>query len=121
MAKYVDGFVIPLPEKNLAAYRRMASKAGKVWMDHGALSYFECVGDDLTPEGVIATFPRAAKTKPGETVIFSWIVYRSRAHRNSVIKKVLADPRLATMMDPKKSPFDVKRLVMGGFKVVVEG
>lgn len=121
MAHYVDGFVIPLPKKNLAAYRRMASRSGKVWMEHGALAYFECVGDDLTPEGVVATFPRTVKTKPGETVIFSWVVYRSRAHRASVVKKVLSDPRLAKLMDPNKSPFDVKRMVMGGFKVMVEG
>ena len=121
MAHYVDGFVIPMLKKNLAAYRRMASKSGKIWMEHGALAYFECVGDDLAPEGVIATFPRTVKARPGETVIFSWIVYRSRAHRNSVIKKVLSDPRLAAMMDPRKSPFDVKRMVMGGFKVLVEG
>ena len=121
MAQYVDGFVIPLPEKNLAEYRRIATKAGKVWMEHGALAYFECVGDDLAPEGVVATFPRTVKAKSGETVIFSWIVYRSRAHRDSVMKKVMADPRLATMMDPKNPPFDMKRMVMGGFKVLVEG
>ncbi|MGB3525014.1 MAG: DUF1428 domain-containing protein [Flavobacteriales bacterium] len=119
MAKYVDGFVIPLPEKNLPEYRRIAAKAGKVWMELGALAFFECVGDDLTPEGIKATFPRAARTKPGETVIFSWIVYRSRAHRDSIMKKVMADPRLAKLMDP--SPFDMKRMVTGGFKVLVEG
>ena len=90
-------------------------------MAHGALAYYECVGDDMTPEGVIATFPRTVKVKPGETVLFSWILYRSRAHRDSVNKKVMADPRLAKMMDPKKSPFDMKRMVVGGFKVLVEG
>lgn len=121
MAPYADGFVIPLPEKNLAKYRRIAAKAGKVWMEHGALAYYECAGDDLTPAGIVTTFPRMAKVKPGETVIFSWILYRSRAHRNSVIKKVMADPRLADLMDPKDSPFDMKRMAMGGFKVIVEG
>ncbi|MEO8589352.1 MAG: DUF1428 domain-containing protein [Flavobacteriales bacterium] len=121
MARYADGSVIPLPKKKLAEYRRRATLAAKVWMEHGALSYFECVGDDLAPTGIVATFPRAAKAKPTETVIFSWIVYRSRAHRASVIKKVMADPRLAKMMDPKKSPFDVKRMVYGGFTVLVEG
>ena len=121
MARYADGFVIPIPEKNLAEYRRIATKAGKVWMEHGALAYYECAGDDMTPEGVIATFPRTVKVKPGETVLFSWILYRSRAHRDSVNKKVMADPRLAKMMDPKKSPFDMKRMVVGGFKVLVEG
>jgi uncharacterized protein YbaA (DUF1428 family) len=121
MAGYADGFVIPIPQKKLAQYRRIAGKAGKVWMEHGALAYYECVGDDLTPQGVVATFPRMVKGKPGETVIFSWILYRSLAHRNSVMKKVMADPRLATMMDPKDPPFDMKRMVMGGFKVMVEG
>ena len=120
MAHYVDGFVIPLPRKKLAQYRRIASKAGKVWREHGALAYFECTGDDLKPKGVVATFPRMLRTKPGETVVFSWIVYRSRAHRDSVNKKVMADPRLADMMDPKASPFDVKRMVYGGFNVLVE-
>jgi uncharacterized protein YbaA (DUF1428 family) len=121
MAPYADGFVIPILKTNLAKYRRIASKAGKVWMEHGALAYYECVGDDLTPKGVVATFPRTVKVKPGETVIFSWILYRSRAHRDSVNKKVMADPRLADMMDPKDSPIDMKRMVMGGFKVLVEG
>lgn len=120
MAHYADGFVIPIPKKNLAQYRRIATKAGKVWREYGALAYFECVGDDLEPEGIVATFPRTVKTRPGETVIFSWIVYRSRAHRDSVMKKVMADPRLAKMMDPKKPPFDMKRMVAGGFKVLVE-
>src|SRR5690606_28171302 len=121
MARYADGFVIPVPQKKLAQYRRIATKAGKVWMEHGALAYYECVGDDLTPEGFVTTFPKMAKLKPGETVIFSGILYRSRAHRNSVMRKVMADPRLATMMDPKDPPFDMKRMAMGGFKVLVEG
>lgn len=121
MAGYADGFVIPIPKKNLAKYRRIASKSGKVWMEHGALAYFECVGDDLSPQGIVATFPRAVKAKAGETVLFSWVLYRSRAHRNSVMKKVMDDPRLVDMMDPKAMPFDMKRMVMGGFKVLVEG
>lgn len=121
MAPYVDGFVIPIPQKNLAGYRRMATKAKQVWMEHGALAYYECVGDDLTPPGFVNTFPRMAKLKAGETVLFSWILYRSRTHRNSVMRKVLADPRLEKLMDPKDPPFDMKRMVMGGFKVIVEG
>ncbi|MFZ1686591.1 MAG: DUF1428 domain-containing protein [Flavobacteriales bacterium] len=121
MARYADGFVIPIPKKNLAKYRRIATKSGKVWMEHGALAYYECVGDDLTPPGIVATFPRTVKVKAGETVVFSWVLYRSRAHRDSVMKKVMADPRLADMMDPKHPPFDMKRMVMGGFKVLVEG
>jgi uncharacterized protein YbaA (DUF1428 family) len=116
---YVDGFVLPIPRKNLQAYRRMAQKAGKVWREHGALEYRECVGDDLDVKGV-KTFPRQIKPKPGETVVFSWIVYRSRAHRDQVNKKVMKDPRLASMMDEKSMPFDMKRMVYGGFKVLVE-
>jgi len=117
--RYVDGFVLPIPRKNLQAYRRMARKAGKVWREHGALEYRECVGDDLNIKGV-KTFPRLVKPKHGETVVFSWIVYRSRAHRDRVNAKVMKDPRLAKMMDPKAMPFDVRRMVYGGFKVLVE-
>ena len=117
--RYVDGFVLPIPRKNIQAYRRMARKAGKVWREHGALEYRECIGDDLNIKGV-KTFPRLVKPKPGETVVFSWIVYRSRAHRDRVNAKVMKDPRLAKMMDPKAMPFDVRRMVYGGFKVLVE-
>ena len=119
MARYVDGFVLPIPRKNLKAYWRMARAAAKVWKDHGALEYRECVGDDLkTRFGV--PFPRLAKIKPGETVVFSWIVYKSRADRDRINAKVMKDPRLAKMMDPKAMPFDMKRIAYGGFKIVVE-
>lgn len=115
---YVDGFVLAVPEKNLAAYKRMARKAGKVWRDHGALEYFECVGDDV-PTGKLTSFPQAVKLKPGETVVFSWIVYKSRRDRDRINKQVMADPRLADMMDPKALPFDGKRMFWGGFKMIV--
>ena len=118
MAHYVDGFVIPVPKKNVNVYRRMAQKAGKVWRDHGALEFRECVGDDLNVKMGLP-FPRGIKIKPGETVIFSWVVYKSRAHRDSVNKKVMKDPRLVKMMD-QPMPFDVKRMLYGGFKTIVE-
>src|SRR5688572_15342064 len=104
---YVDGFLLPVPKKNLAAYRRIARKAGKIWREYGALDYKECVGDDLNQKGFVP-FPRAIKVKAGETVVFSYIVYKSRAHRNAVNKKVMSDPRLSAMCDPKSMPFDVK-------------
>ncbi len=114
--KYVDGFVIPIPKKNLPAYRRMAAAAGKIWRDHGALDYKECVGNDLqTKYGM--PFPRLAKLKRGETVLFSYIGYKSRAHRDRVNAKVMKDPRMDKM--PKTMPFDMKRMVYGGFKVIV--
>ena len=119
MPKYVDGFVVPVPKKNLQAYRRMARKAGKVWREHGALEYIECVADDVKV-GKITSFPQSVKLKPAETVVFSWIVYESRAHRDRVLKKVMADPRLASMMDPKSMPFDGKRMIYGGFKLLIE-
>jgi uncharacterized protein YbaA (DUF1428 family) len=117
--RYVDGFVLPVPKKSLQLYRGIARKAGKVWRDHGALEYVEATGDDLKVKGT-AKFPKMAKAKPGETVVFSWIVYKSRAHRDRVNKKVMKDPRIAKMMDPKKMPFDVKRMAYGGFKVLVD-
>jgi uncharacterized protein YbaA (DUF1428 family) len=117
MAHYVDGFVLPLPKKNLNAYRRMAQTAGMVWRDHGALEFRECVGDDLNVKMGLP-FPRAIRTKPSETVVFSWIVYKSRAHRDRVNAKVMKDPRFAKM--PKTMPFDVKRMLYGGFKTIVE-
>lgn len=116
---YVDGFVIPVPRKNLPAYRRMSHKAGKIWREYGALEYRECVGDDLKVKGMKG-FPALVKPKPGETVVFSWIVYKSRAHRDRVNAQVMKDPRLANMMDPKSMPFDAKRMVYGGFKTVVD-
>jgi uncharacterized protein YbaA (DUF1428 family) len=116
---YVDGFVVPVPKKNLDAYRRMATKAGKVWREYGALDYKECVGDDVKP-GKRTSFPQAVKLKAGEVVFFSWIVYRNRKHRDSVNKKVMKDERITGMMDPKKFPFDGKRMFWGGFKVMVD-
>ncbi|MGH9785439.1 MAG: DUF1428 domain-containing protein [Terriglobia bacterium] len=117
--RYVDGFVLPVPKKNLNAYRRMARKAGKVWRDHGALQYVEAVGDDLNVK-MGAPFPRTIQLQAGETVVFSWIVFKSRAHRDRVIAKVMKDPRLAAMMDPQAMPFDVKRMVYGGFRFLVD-
>lgn len=117
--RYVDGFVIPVPKKNLQAYRKVAKKAGKVWMDHGALEYVECVADDVKP-GKRTSFPQSVKLKPDEVVVFSYIVYKSRAERNRINKKVMSDPRLKDMMDPKAMPFDLKRMFYGGFKTLVE-
>ncbi len=116
---YVDGFLLPVPEKNLAAYRKIAQKAAKIWMEYGAIQYCECVGDDLAPTWGLP-FTKSVKVKPGETVVFSWIMYKSKAQRDSVNKKIMADPRIAAMMDPKNMPFDCKRMVYGGFKVLVE-
>ena len=116
--QYVDGFVVPVPKKKLAAYRRMARKAGKVWREHGALEYRECVADDVKT-GKHTSFPQSVKLKPGETVVFSYIVYKSRAQRDSVVAKVMKDKRLASMMDPKTMPFDGKRMIYGGFKLFV--
>lgn len=118
MPDYVDGFVLPVPKRNLEAYRRMSAKAGKVWMEHGALEYRECVADDVKP-GKLTSFPQAVKLKAGEVVWFSWIVYRSRAHRDRVNAKVMQDSRLAGM-NPASMPFDVKRMIYGGFKPVVD-
>jgi len=116
--RYVDGYVLPVPRKNLEAYRRMAAKAGKIWREHGALEYRECAGDDLKVKWGVS-FSRRMKLKRGETVVFSWIVYQSRAHRDRVNAKVMKDPRLAKMMEGKAMPFDVKRMLYGGFKVLV--
>jgi uncharacterized protein YbaA (DUF1428 family) len=117
--KYVDGYVLPVPKKNLPAYRRMAAKAGKVWREHGALEFRECVGEDLKTKK-IKPFPNLVKPKPGETVVFSWIVFKSRAHRDAVNARVMKDPRLAKMMNMKAIPFDSKRMAYGGFKVMVD-
>jgi uncharacterized protein YbaA (DUF1428 family) len=116
---YVDGFVLPVPRKKLQAYRRLSQKAGKIWREHGAVEYIEAVGDDLKVKGA-TFFPKMARAKAGETVVFSWIAYKSRAHRNRVNKKVMKDPRLAKMMEPKSVPFDVKRMAYGGFKIFVD-
>jgi uncharacterized protein YbaA (DUF1428 family) len=116
---YVDGFLLPVPKKKYAAYRKMASTAGKVWREHGALDYKECIADDVK-KGKWTSFPQAVKLKPGEVVWFSWILYKSRKHRDAVNKKVMKDKRIASMMDPKAMPFDGKRFMWGGFKVVVD-
>ncbi len=114
---YVDGFVLAVPKKNLAAYRRIANKAGKIWMANGALAYSECVADDVKL-GKLTSFPQSVKLKPGETVVFSWIAFKSRKHRDRVNAKVMKDPWVAGM-DPKKMPFDAKRMFWGGFKVMI--
>ncbi len=118
MARYVDGFVLPVPKRNLEAYRRMARLGARIWRDHGALEYRECVGDDLAVKFGVP-FPRQMRTRRGETVVFSWIVFRSRAHRDGVNAKVMQDPRLGGM-DPASMPFDCRRMVYGGFKVLVD-
>jgi len=117
--QYVDGFVLPVPKKNLPAYLRIAKRAGRIWREHGALEYRECAGYDLTVKFGMP-FPRLARLKAGETVVFSWIVYRSRAHRDRVNAKVMKDPRIKEMGDEKSMPFDVKRMAYGGFKVMVD-
>ena len=116
---YVDGFVLPVPKKNLAEYRKQARKAGKVWMSHGALAYVEAVADDVKP-GKHTSFPQSVKLKPGEVVVFSYAVYKSRKERDRIMKKVMADPRLADQMNPGAMPFDGKRMFWGGFKSIVE-
>ena len=115
---YVDGFVLPVPKRNVEEYRRIARKASKIWREYGALEYRECVGDDLKVK-MGKSFSSLARLKPGETVFFSWIVYKSRAHRDRVNAKVMKDPRIAKMMDASM-PFDVRRMAYGGFKVVVD-
>ena len=119
MGHYVDGFVLPVPRSNLDAYRKMAELAGKVWMEHGALQYWECVADDVKP-GKLTSFPQAVQLKDDEVVVFAWILYRSREHRDSVNAKVMEDERLKPMMDPSSLPFDGKRMFWGGFESVVE-
>ena len=116
---YVDGFIVAVPKKNLGAYRDLAKKAGKVWREHGALDYREWVAEDVKV-GKRTSFPRSVKLKPGETVIFSWITYKSRAQRDRVNAKVMADKRLAGMMDIKSLPFDAKRMIFGGFESFVK-
>ncbi len=115
---YVDGFVVPVPKKKLAAYRRMAQKAGKVWREHGALEYAEYCADDVKP-GKYTSFPQSVKLKPSETVVFSYIVYKSRKDRDRINARVMKDKQLASMMDPKKLPFDGKRMFWGGFRTLV--
>jgi uncharacterized protein YbaA (DUF1428 family) len=119
MAGYVDGFVMPVPKRKVAAYRRIARKAGRIWREHGALDYKECAAEDVKV-GKRTSFPRSVKLQAGETVFFSWILFKSRAHRDRVNAKVMKDPRLASMMDPGAMPFDVKRMLYGGFEVLVD-
>jgi len=118
MPRYVDGYVLPVPKRNVAAYRRIARKAGRVWRDHGALEYVECVADDVKP-GKWTSFPRSVKLKRNETVVFAYIVYRSRAQRDRVNADVMKDPRLAGMMKPGAMPFDTRRMFWGGFRTIV--
>lgn len=117
--RYVDGYVLAVPKRKLDAYRKMALKAGKIWKEHGALEFRECVAEDVKV-GKLTSFPRSVKLKPDETVVFSWIVFRSRADRDRINAKVMKDPRLAKMMDPKDMPFDGKRMIYGGFETVVD-
>jgi uncharacterized protein YbaA (DUF1428 family) len=116
--QYIDGFVVPIPKRKVQAYRRMSQKAGKIWREYGALDYRECIADDVAM-GKVTSFPRSVKLKPGETVAFSWIVYKSRTQRDRINAKVMADPRLKSMMNPKTLPFDGKRMFYGGFTTLV--
>jgi uncharacterized protein YbaA (DUF1428 family) len=119
MPRYVDGFIIPVPKKNLVAYRRLAEECAKIWREYGALEVRECVADDVKM-GKLTSFPRSVQRKPSETVVFSWIVYKSRADRDRINAKVMKDPRMETMMKGEKLPFDGKRMIFGGFEVLVE-
>lgn len=119
MARYIDGFVLPVPKKNVEAYRKMAQLAGEVWKDHGALEYVEAVADDVKP-GEVTSFPQSVQLKDDETVVFAWIVYESRESRDRINEKVMKDARLQQMMDPKGMPFDAKRMFWGGFETIVE-
>ncbi len=116
---YVDGFVLPLPKKNVEAYRKVASKSGAIWREHGALQFCECIADDVKP-GKLTSFPQSVNLEDGETVVFSWILYESRAHRDEVNDKVMKDPRMADMMNPASMPFDGKRMIYGGFEVLMD-
>ncbi|HSA54583.1 MAG TPA: DUF1428 domain-containing protein [Gemmatimonadaceae bacterium] len=120
MARYVDGFLIPIPKKNVKRYQSIARAAGRIWREYGALEYVECVGDDVSMKGSPASFPRRVRAKPNEAVVFSWIVYRSKAHRDRVNKKIMKDPRILKMMERQENPFDPKKMSYGGFEVLVE-
>ena len=115
---YVDGYVLPLPKKNIKAYRRIANQAGRIWREHGALEYRECIGEDLKIKGLVP-FTKIGKAKPGETIVFAYVLFKSRKHRDAVNARVMKDARLQAMCNPKKMPFDVKRMAYGGFKVFV--
>jgi uncharacterized protein YbaA (DUF1428 family) len=116
---YVDGFIVPVPKKNVGEYRKQARKAGKIWKQYGALEYVECIADDVK-KGKWTSFPRGVKLKPNEVVVFSWVVYKSRKHRDAVNGKVMKDPRIMKMMDPGVLSFDAKRMIYGGFKTMIE-
>ncbi|MDB5838276.1 MAG: signal recognition particle [Herminiimonas sp.] len=116
---YVDGFVLPLPKTNVESYRKMAAKCGAIWREHGALEFRECIADDVKP-GKLTSFPQSVNLEDGESVVFSWIVYESRAHRDEVNDKVMKDPRMAEMMNPESMPFDGKRMIYGGFEMIVD-
>lgn len=118
MPNYVDGFILPISKKKIAAYRRIAQKASKIWREHGALDYRECVGNDLNVKTAMP-FPKGIRTKPGETVVFAYIIYKSRAHRDKVNAKVMKDPRISSLCDPKDMPFDCTRMLYGGFTTIV--
>ena len=115
---YLDGYVLPLPRKHIKAYRRIASKAGRIWKEHGTLDYKECIGEDLKIKGLVP-FTKASKAKAGETVVFAYVLFKSRKHRDSVNAKVMKDPRIQAMCNPEKMPFDPTRMAYGGFKVIV--
>jgi uncharacterized protein YbaA (DUF1428 family) len=119
MSQYIDGFVLSIPKDKLAAYKKLATKAGNIWREHGALEYRECVGDDLKTQGMVA-FPKLAKAKPGEVVIFAYAVFESRKQRDAVNKKIMNDPRMATICGATSGIFDYKRMAYGGFKSLVQ-
>jgi uncharacterized protein YbaA (DUF1428 family) len=116
---YVDGFVLPVPTSNIEAYRAIATRCGEIWREHGALEYRECIADDVKP-GKLTSFPQAVNLEDGETVVFAWIVYASREQRDEVNDKVMNDPRMAALMTPESMPFDSKRLVYGGFELMID-
>lgn len=118
MSQYVDGFVLPVPINKVEDYRRLAEMASKIWKEHGALDYWECIGDDMEATDMVS-FPQLAKANPDETVVFAWVVFESREHRDQVNAKIMADPRLKDMCDPANQPFDCKRMAFGGFKTLV--
>jgi uncharacterized protein YbaA (DUF1428 family) len=119
MATYVDGYVLPVSKEKIETYRRIAEKAAAVWKEHGALEYRECIGEDLDVKELVP-FPRVVELRPDETVVFAWIVFKSREHRDEVNAKVMQDPRIAESMGSNAMPFDSKRMVYGGFEVLVE-
>jgi uncharacterized protein YbaA (DUF1428 family) len=116
---YVDGFIVPVPKKNVDTYREVARKCGAIWREHGALQFRECIADDVKP-GKLTSFPQSVNLEPDETIVFSWITFESRARRDEINDKVMKDPRMADMMNPATMPFDGKRMIYGGFEVFVD-